>query len=411
MVYDTPLAVLKRHNMPTPVMTTLSILKENHYQAWVVGGCVRDILFGREPKDFDIATDAQPRQICQIFKKSRIVGKRFPVVHVREQNELMEVTTLRQKSENDNDIATKTKNTSWDKLLINDAKRRDYTVNSMYYDPLDPCLYDCLNAYQDLTAGRLRCIGTADRRFSEDPVRMLRGLYFQARLGLQPDDHLINAIKDNASQITYASAARLSGESEKIFNCGHVQTLWPLLQEYGFIKYLFPTVYALPQDIKHNQSYHLIRALTKLCDERYQQQQRNHLPLYMATILWHPLEHSSRTKPLKKSQRQQHMMKLLSKQSRSVAIRIRQQEAIMAIWSLQHRLIDAIQHNQQHHIQNLLSHPEFYSALALLELRGHDNADIAQYHQQWQHRYDHYYRKPRRHYNKSSRDNRIKRRY
>jgi poly(A) polymerase len=184
---------ISREQISSCASNITKVLQEKGYAAFIVGGAVRDLLVGKHPKDFDIATDASPEEIKALFRRSRIIGRRFKLVHVMCGNDIVEVSTFR-----GSHIETDEENGNTDEhgriLRDNvfgtqeqDAKRRDFTINALFYDPQTQEIWDYLNGYADLQQRRLRMIGKPELRFREDPVRMLRAVRLAATLELAID--------------------------------------------------------------------------------------------------------------------------------------------------------------------------------------------------------------------------------
>lgn len=240
-------------------------LKDHGHIAWLVGGCVRDLLLGREPKDFDVVTDATPGQIKRLFRNCRLVGRRFRLAHLHFIGEIIEVSTFRSLvSEEpvrpaDDPQAGQDNDSGWQPNLVlsedglvlrdnvfgspeEDALRRDFTVNALAYDIADYSLIDYVGGLEDLQRGIIRTIGDPLVRFTEDPVRMLRAVRFAALLGFTIHAPDWQAILHLAPTITRASAPRLYEEFLKLFLCGEGERIYQLLRQSGLFAPLFPGV-------------------------------------------------------------------------------------------------------------------------------------------------------------------------
>jgi len=198
-----------------------SRLNEKGYEAYVVGGAVRDLMLGKTPKDFDVATNATPEQVAVLFRGSRIVGRRFQIVHVRMGREIIEVTTFRGDHESaDSKDKNQARRGQTGVLLRDnvfgtleqDAIRRDLTINALYYSPLDDSVIDYTNGLEDIASRLLKLIGEPKTRYQEDPVRMLRVIRFQAKLGFDIESQTALAIEDCANLLAQIPAARLFDE-------------------------------------------------------------------------------------------------------------------------------------------------------------------------------------------------------
>ena len=208
-------------------------LERAGYQAFVVGGAVRDLLLGRDPKDFDIATNATPEQVRRCCRRSRIIGRRFQIVHVMVGQELIEVTTFR--ALHDDDTATdehgRVLRDNTFGSQSDDAARRDFTVNALYYDPYDETIHDYHHGYADLKAGKLCMIGDPEVRYREDPVRMLRAVRLGAKLGLDIDTATRKPIRAMAPLLDHVPPARLFDEMLKLLTCGDALACLKRLRE------------------------------------------------------------------------------------------------------------------------------------------------------------------------------------
>jgi poly(A) polymerase len=376
--------MLARYKIPEPVLRTISTLKNHHYQAWLVGGSIRDIICGRPPKDFDIATDAHPEQICRLFKRSRIVGSRFPVVHVRCEKELLEVSTLRREPDGSPDRVRRSvrnpKKNYFGKDIRADVLRRDYTINALYYDPIAGEVHDHLGGCADIQKRQIRSIGEPKERFNEDPVRMLRGLYFSAKLNFKIESGLAMSIRKCAPKIHAATAGRLNHEYNKMFLSGHAVAIWALLNQYGFVSHLFPSVWALLRDGKRNDLKAFCVRLFEDTDQRVASGQPVHLQYIFAALLWYPLQamtmSSKRNKHHKKLQEQKYYAmgtcapRIINAQKRVSAILFRQQRFLNEVWDMQYALVSLSPKTHPKVLARLLTNPQFKASLCLLRARA-----------------------------------------
>ena len=199
-------------------------LNKEGFEAYLVGGCIRDLLSKSVPKDFDISTNAHPQDIRNIFRNSRIVGKRFQIVHVRFEREIIEVSTFRKQdpevSENQSDSGMILRDNAFGSLE-EDSLRRDFGVNAIYYNPLSKELIDLQGGIEDISRKLVRSIGPVDLRLREDPVRMLRAIRISEKLGFELATDVRETIKEMAHFIQDVSPARLFEESLKMFMGGY----------------------------------------------------------------------------------------------------------------------------------------------------------------------------------------------
>jgi poly(A) polymerase len=237
-------------------------LKDNGHIAYLVGGCVRDLLLGREPKDFDVATDATPEMIKKLFRNCRLVGRRFRLAHLHFRDEIIEVATFRGSAaeegrrESHEPSPEEAGNRRRPLRLVSeegvvlrdnvfgtpaeDALRRDFTVNALAYDIADFSIIDYVGGVQDLKQGVIRTIGDPVVSFTEDPVRMLRAVRFAALLGFTVEESAWHALVVNAPAITRASAPRLYEEVLKLFLSGEGEQVYQLMRRSGLFAPLFP---------------------------------------------------------------------------------------------------------------------------------------------------------------------------
>ena len=217
------------------------------FEAYLVGGSIRDSLLGKTPKDFDVATDATPEELRDLFRNSRIIGRRFRIVHVRFGREVIEVTTFRGRPGDDH--GGQQSQQSQDGLLLRDnvwgnveedALRRDFTVNALYYNIADFSIHDWANGVRDIESRTLRLIGDPATRYREDPVRMLRAVRFAAKLDFDMDAATEAPIRELAPLLLQIPPARLFDEILKLFLAGHALDTFHALRHHGLFPMLFP---------------------------------------------------------------------------------------------------------------------------------------------------------------------------
>ena len=213
-------------------------LQENDYEAYIVGGAIRDILLDHPPKDFDIATNAKPEDIRKIFKYSRIIGRRFKLVHVIYNRETIEVSTFRtaptEKIHMKNGILKDNEYGS----MSEDIKRRDFTINALYYDPINKKLIDTFDGKSDIKKKIVKLIGDPQKRFTEDPIRVLRALRFTAKLDMGIHHDTLKHIKPSMKLLETIPHSRLFDEILKFFLTGHAIKSLAIFREYNLTKKL-----------------------------------------------------------------------------------------------------------------------------------------------------------------------------
>ena len=238
-------------------------LRRYDHAAYLVGGCVRDLLLGRKPKDFDIATDAHPQQVKKLFRNCFVIGRRFRLCHVRFGRKVVEVSTFRRQAPaEEGDTLIRRDNTFG--TPEEDAFRRDFTVNALFYDIATFSVIDYVSGLEDLTNRLIRTIGDPEVRFREDPVRMLRAVALAARLGFTIHRDTLEAIRFLRGEIVKSSPARILDELYKILRQGASRQTFQLLHDTGLLAYLLPEADQAIAD----QGERLLGSLSRLDDYR-----------------------------------------------------------------------------------------------------------------------------------------------
>ncbi len=259
---------MRFHDAPVAIVQQLV---HNGYEAYIVGGAVRDMMLDRQPKDYDITTNATPEEIRRVFgrRRCRLIGRRFRLALVFQAGETYEVSTFRKEP---NHLERRGRPTDRGEMIWNDnvfgtleddVRRRDFTVNALYYDVNTDEIIDMVNGLDDIKAHVVRSIGVPSKRFMEDPVRMLRALKLVGQHQFTMRDNVCKAIAEKASLIQEASPARLFEELQKILNTDAVLPIFSACQKYGFLKYFCPMLSSLWE----TQGGSLIRALLKQHDD------------------------------------------------------------------------------------------------------------------------------------------------
>lgn len=237
---------ISRKSISDSALKVLYRLSKSGHRACLVGGGVRDLLLGVQPKDFDVATDATPEEVRALFKNSRIIGRRFRLVHIRFGRDIIEVATFRAHSEDspktelDSNGRILRDNTFGD--IAEDAIRRDFTINALYYDIADYSMLDYAGGLDDIDKRQLRLIGDAATRYQEDPVRMLRAVRFAAKLDFDIEASAASAIHEFGHLLAVVPPARMFDEVIKLFHSGRAVRVFALLREYSLLKYLVPAL-------------------------------------------------------------------------------------------------------------------------------------------------------------------------
>jgi len=378
---------ISRVNISQAALKVLYRLKDSGFHACLVGGGVRDLLLGREPKDFDVATDATPEQVKEVFRNSRMIGRRFRIVHVRFGREIIEVATFRAGHTEGSD-----ENLSESGMLLHDnvygsieedALRRDFTVNALYYDIRDFSVIDYADGMQDLEQGLLRLMGDPETRYREDPVRMLRAARFAAKLGFGIEDSTRAPIEDLADLLADIPAARLFDEVLKLFLSGHAVASFEKLRQYGLFEKLFPDTESSLATQEHEFPHTLVLKGLENTDTRVAEGKPVTPAFLFAVLLWEPvrlrwlaLQADEGLAPF--TALQAACTDILERQVARVAIPRRFSTPMREIWTLQSRF----HHTKGKRPKRLADHPRFRAAYDFLLLRaesGEADPNLAQW--------------------------------
>ena len=352
--------------MSDSALKVLYRLAKSGHRACLVGGGVRDLLLDIQPKDFDVATDATPEEIRALFKNSRIIGRRFRLVHIRFGRDIIEVATFRgqpedsQKTELDTHGRILRDNTFGE--IEEDAIRRDFTVNALYYDIHDYSVLDYAGGLQDIENRCLRMIGDAATRYQEDPVRMLRAVRFAAKLDFTIEASAADAIYQHGQLLAAIPPARMFDEMIKLFHSGSAVRVFELLREYNLLKYLVPALDEwLQQEPSETMLDFVDQALVNT-DARVNSGQSLSPGFIFAVLLW-PVVHQQANR----MQSDRHKMipalaqvgeTVMKRQVRHISIPRRFSQMARDIWASQPRF----HRTQGKQPQRLLSFPVFRAA-------------------------------------------------
>lgn len=353
MPHNSPLIIkqdkhkISKAQLTNNVISIVEKLKKAGFQAYIVGGGVRDLLLSCKPKDFDIATDAKPEQVRAIFKNSRIIGRRFRLIHVYFGRDIIEVATFRaspESEDNDDHVVLDGGRIVRDNIygtIDEDIWRRDFTVNSLYYDPIEGTIIDYCDGFKDVQNHTLKLLGNPETRYREDPVRMLRALRFSAKLNFNIDKATRAPIKNYEfhNLLDDVPKARLFEEYNKMFLSGNAEKCFYILKEYKLFYKLFP--FTATQQLEEHFPQHLsfVHAVLQSTDTRI----TNNLPInpafLLAAFLWHALhlEHKQMTrgKTNKEYTWRQAAQTIIKKQNAYLTIPKRVAMVIEDIWFLQ----------------------------------------------------------------------------
>jgi len=256
---------ISRRRIPENVLKVLYRLHRSGYRAYLCGGSVRDLLMDREPKDFDVATDAHPMEVRRLFRNSRIIGRRFRLVHIIFQDQTVEVATFRREPERGTDenadLLITDDNTFGSPLQ--DARRRDFTINALFYNIADFSVIDYIDGLDDLTQRRIRVIGDPDLRFREDPVRMMRAIEFASRLDFEIEPATYDAILRHRTEILKASPPRVSEEILELLRRGWSRGAIRLMIQTALLEPLLPEVYNAIRDDRAPYFWKMLEVLDR----------------------------------------------------------------------------------------------------------------------------------------------------
>ena len=225
---------IRRNQLDHEALAVTRRLQRAGFDAYVVGGAVRDLLLGKRPKDFDVVTNAPPRRIRRIFRNSRIIGKRFQLVHVFFGEAIVEVSTFRTGNHTSDDLIFGT--------MEEDVRRRDFTMNALYYDPEREYIIDFVGGFDDIHSRRVRALVPVEASFPEDPVRMIRALRYAATTGFTLRGKISKHIRKSASLIQRCPISRLTEELFKILGSGSAGGFFEFAEDHGLLPYLLPNV-------------------------------------------------------------------------------------------------------------------------------------------------------------------------
>src|SRR5216110_2776559 len=277
---------VRRTRLSHAARTVIRRLQDEGFRAYIVGGAVRDLLLGIDPKDFDLATNATPEQVKPLFRRAFIIGRRFRLVHVHIGAEVVEVSTFRA-AQAGGDATDEHGRLLSDNVYgshAEDALRRDFTINALYFDPSDESIWDFTGGVADIRAHRLRLIGPPVTRYREDPVRMLRAVRLAAKLGLTLDPATREPIRELAPLMERVPPARLFDEMLKLLLSGHASACLRQLSDVGLHQGLLPLLDVILEQPLGERFVTLALAQT---DERVLAERPVSPAFLFAALLWH----------------------------------------------------------------------------------------------------------------------------
>ncbi|WP_221932937.1 polynucleotide adenylyltransferase PcnB [Thalassotalea sp. PS06] len=376
---------ISRRDISENALKVLYRLNKSGYDAYLVGGGVRDILLGEHPKDFDIATNATPEQIKKLFRNCRLIGRRFRLAHIVFGRDIIEVATFRghhanqDKAEKRGGKQHHSKQSEHGMLLRDniygsieeDAERRDFTINALYYSTRDFKVYDFANGLEDIERRKIRLIGDPETRYREDPVRMLRAIRFATKLDMDIAKDTAKPIRELAPLMANIPAARMFEEYMKLFLSGKALANFQLLADFQLLEYLYPHISKTYADNPIDKSIDFVRQVLINTDKRINDGKRVTPAFLLAAVLWYEIEQQSQQLQKKSGMPPQDaffvaMNQVLSEQQRSIAIPKRFQLPMKDIFALQHRLT----RREGSRAFKTLEHPRFRAGYDFLLYRG-----------------------------------------
>ena len=361
------------------------VLHAQGHQAYVVGGAVRDLLLGLRPKDFDVATDAYPEEVHKLFRRSRLIGKRFKLVHVMFGEETVEVSTFRARTPAETDEHGRVLRDNIYGTREDDSIRRDFTINALYYDPASETLLDYHNGLRDLQRKSVRIIGDARARYREDPLRMLRAVRFAAKAGFSIDERTRKPIRELAHLVGNVPPSRVYEEMQKLLLSGHAATGLRELRSEGLHHGLLPLLDVI---FEQPMGERFVTLALEQTDSRVRSGKSVSPAFLFAALLWHEV-----LAAWKKAEQRglkpipalfEAMDTVLDIQTDKLAVPRRLTAVMKEIWALQPRF----EQRSGRRPFSLLAHERFRAGFDFLVLRsgsGEAPEELAQWWEKFQH--------------------------
>ena len=350
--------------LPASILDVIDALTKVGYEAYIVGGGVRDLMLGLNPKDYDAVTNATPAQIKEVFgRRCRIIGRRFELAHVYSGRELIEVATFRAppKKAVTSAAGMILRDNNWG-TIEQDFARRDFSINALYYQPRKGIVLDFCHAVEDIQSRTLRLLGDPQLRFEEDPVRMLRALRFSAKLKFSIDPKILEIFTPERTQLLRdVSPHRLYDESQKLFTMGHLYQVLPMLIDFGIWRQLFAEI--------RPEITPFIERAAKNTDQRIQIGKTINPAFFYAVLLWKPfLERCDfylQKGVVPAEARAQAGLDVLKRQATRTVIPRFAETFIREVWEMQTRLLNP----KPQQIEALSNHARFRAGFDFLLLR------------------------------------------
>ncbi len=367
--------IISRASISDNALKVLYRLKNSGYKAFLVGGSVRDLLLGREPKDFDVATDALPEQVREMFRNCRLIGRRFRLAHVHFGREIVEVATFRAQhdAQPDGDGLIRDGRIVRDNVygdIDNDVWRRDFTINALYYNIEDFTVVDYVGGFEDIRAGCLRLIGDPEKRYREDPVRMLRAVRFAVKLGFNIHPETAEAVSKFRHLLNEISPSRLFEETLKLFMGGVAVQTFEQLRRFNLFGLLFPQTEPCLEEQEQGFPHMLLVRALENTDQRIAEAKPVTPAFLFAALLWDPMRQRWQEFCAGGVKSDEALVlaadAVISRQIARVSIPRRYTRITREIWTLQPRFSN----RSGKRPTRLLTHPRFRAAYDFLLLRA-----------------------------------------
>lgn len=390
---------VSRKAISRAALKVLYQLNSSGYQAFLVGGSVRDMLLGLKPKDFDVVTNARPEEVKKLFPNCRLIGRRFVLAHVYFGREIVEVATFRANHNNGKGGVMREGRIIQDNVygtIDEDAWRRDFTINALYYDISDYALLDYANGLEDIKKGVIRLLGDPMLRYQEDPVRMLRAARFAAKLQFEIEVNTAAPIMEMGSLMATVPSARLYDEVLKLFSAGHAKASFEQLRRHDLFRHLFAETHAC---FDNEVALRFVELALQSTDERIISDKPITPAFLYACLLWPPI---AQRMPFYLEQGMPEQEALLNSaqevttaQGKQVTIPRRISTGMQEIWLLQPRLTRRKSTKRQR--QSLYHHARFRAGFDFLVLRAEAGEADTQESVDWWHRFQAEHQAPHHH--------------
>ncbi len=383
---------ISRKQISDNALKVLYRLQGAGFDAYLVGGGVRDLLLNEKPKDFDIATNATPEEIRQLFRNCRLIGRRFRLAHIMFGRDIIEVATFRGHHQEPNkqlSVQSEAGMLLRDNVygtVDEDAERRDFTINAMYYNIADFSIHDYAGGLEDLEDRLIRLIGDPETRYREDPVRMLRAVRFAVKLDFDIEEDTADPIEELAPLLRDIPAARLYEEMLKMLQSGHGLETYHLMREYNLFQQIFPTIARYFTEDYSSQTEQMLDLVLDSTDLRIEDGKRINPAFMFAAIFWYPMV--QKAEKLMESHNlnfydavMEGSNKILDEVVKSIAIPRRHTATIREIWQLQLRL----PRRNGKRAFRLMELNKFRAGFDFLEMRGEiEDGEVKQLADWWQ---------------------------